>query len=255
MVKRHRESHPKDLMQRVALLILGVVLTGSSLTGQGEDVGMEPARAVVPAAASVPVLPDGRIFGVIPEYQIVEKPDVKLPPLSTKEKFILFVKETTDPFTIFGAVMGASYSHVAQSDPEYGQGARGYRQRVGAAYADVATQNFFADSLLATLFKEDPRYYRLGPKASIIKRIGYSMSRVVVCRTDAGKNGLCFSSILGTSMGIALSNAYYPRVDQTGKEMASRVETSFSAAALTNLLPEFWPDIRQKLFTPKKPKN
>ena len=227
-------------------LVLGAVLTGFTLTAQVDDPGITPLRPQNPAQ---PALSDERIFGVIPGYQFVEKPEAELPPLTTKQKFLLFVKETSDPFTIFGAAMGATYSHAAQDDPMYGQGSRAFRQRLGAAYADVATQNFFADSLLATLFKEDPRYFRLGPKASIKRRVGYSMSRVAVCRTDAGVNRICYSSLLGTTMGISLSNAYYPRADQTGREMASRAATSFSAAALTNLLPEFWPDIKQKFFT------
>jgi hypothetical protein len=210
---------------------------------------------VLPADPPVPTLSDERIFGVIPGYQFVEKPDLKLPPLTQKEKFVLFAKETFDPFTMFGAAMGATYSHVTQEDPVYGQGARAYRQRLGAAYADVASQNFFSDYLLATAFKEDPRYYRLGPKYSVAKRVGYSLSRVAVCRTDAGLSRVCLSSLLGTAMGIALSNAYYPTADQTGKEMASRLGTSFSAAALTNLLPEFWPDIREKFFTPHPKKS
>lgn len=238
-------------MRQLGVLLVGCLAFGCSLTAQVDDPGLDPVRAVPPLG---PVLPDERIFGVIPGYPFVEKPDAKLPPLTSKQKFTLFVKETADPFTIFGAVMGATYSHIAQDDPVYGQGARAYRQRLGAAYADVASQNFFADYLFATLFKEDPRYYRLGPKAHVIKRVGYSMSRVAVCRTDSGKDRVCFSSLLGTSMGIALSNAYYPRADQNAKEMASRVGTSFTAAAVTNLLPEFWPDIKERLFTPKKPK-
>jgi hypothetical protein len=48
-------------------------------------------------------------------------------------------------------------------------------------------------------------------------------------------------------MAIALSNAYYPGMSVTGAEMAYRTFTSLTASALGNLLPEFWPDIREKL--------
>jgi len=234
-------------------LVLAAVLSGSTLAAQVDDPAIAPAHPTDPQQQ--PVLSDERIFGVIPGYQFVEKPELKPPPLTSKEKFVLFVKETSDPFTIFGSVLGASFSHVTQEDPHYGQGIRAYGQRVGAAYIDVASQNFFSDYLLATLFKEDPRYFRLGPKASIAKRVGYSMSRVAVCRADSGKDRICLSSLLGTTMGIGLSNAYYPSADRKGTEMLSRVGTSFSAAALTNLLPEFWPDIKQKIFTPHPRKS
>jgi hypothetical protein len=237
-------------MQPGYLCILAVTFL-ASLTAQVDDPGLAP---VIPVANVITDQSSERIFGVIPGYQFVEQPEAKLPPLTAKAKFVLFVKETADPFTIFGAAMGATYSHIAQEDPVYGQGARAYRQRLGAAYADVATQNFFSDSLLATLFREDPRYFRLGPKSGVLKRVGYSLTRVAVCRTDAGKDRICLSSLIGTTMGIGLSNAYYPRADQNGKEMLSRLETSFSGAALTNLLPEFWPDIKERFFKPRPPK-
>jgi hypothetical protein len=58
------------------------------------------------------------------------------------------------------------------------------------------------------------------------------------------------------SMGIALSNTYYPDSSVNGTEIASRFATSLAASALYNILPEFWPDIRQKFFhrkaTPKQ---
>ena len=50
-------------------------------------------------------------------------------------------------------------------------------------------------------------------------------------------------------LGIALSNAYYPDSSVSGGEVASRFGTSLAASALSNILPEFWPDIHQKFFT------
>jgi hypothetical protein len=244
-------------MTHFVVTFLGFILMQSPLAAQLDSAVIDPA----PVGSIVPddrVLPDQRvfdqrIFGVIPAYHFVEKPQVKLPPLTPKQKFALFAKETIDPFTIIGAAAGASVSHLMQSDPQYGEGSRAYRQRLGAAYVDVATQNFFSDGLLAVVFKEDPRYYRLGPQASVLRRVGYSLSRVAVGRTDAGNTRISYSSLLGTAMGIGLSNAYYPRSDQNGLEMVSRVMTSFTASAVTNLLPEFWPDIKQKFAHWHKP--
>jgi hypothetical protein len=48
-------------------------------------------------------------------------------------------------------------------------------------------------------------------------------------------------------MGIALSNVYYPPKSVNGQEVAERTFTSFTASALGNLLPEFWPDIKVRL--------
>jgi hypothetical protein len=57
------------------------------------------------------------------------------------------------------------------------------------------------------------------------------------------------------ALGIGLSNAYYPPRSQNGSEMGSRVITSLTAAALGNLLPEFWPDVKAKLAHWRQPKE
>ena len=94
----------------------------------------------------------------------------------------------------------------------------------------------------------DPRYFRKGPEFGFWNRLGYSVSRVVVTRTDAGKSIFNYAGIGGMGLGIALSNAYYPNRSVNGSEAGTRFGTSLVAAALSNILPEFWPDIRQKLF-------
>jgi hypothetical protein len=159
----------------------------------------------------------------------------------------LFLKESVDPYTFASAAAGAAISQWHNEDPKYGVGFEPYMQRFGAAQADVASQNFFQDAVLASLFHEDPRYFRRGPANTILQRIYYAMSRAVITRRDSGKNDFNFSGVVGMEMGIALSNAYYPPKSVNGGEMAYRTFSSLAATALGNLLPEFWPDVRAKL--------
>jgi hypothetical protein len=189
-----------------------------------------------------------RILGVLPNFLTVEDPQAKVAPLTVKQKFNLFARETFDPGTAVGAAAGAAISQINNGNPKYGYGAGAYGQRFGAALADIATQNFFSDAVLASLLHEDPRYFRRGPEFGLWYRVGYALSRIVVTRTDAGKNRFNYSGILGMSMGIGLSNAYYPDSSVNGEEVASRFGTSIVANALANLLPEFWPDVHQKFF-------
>lgn len=196
-------------------------------------------------------LSDDRIFGVIPNYLTVEQPELRVAPLSVKQKFALFAKETFDPFTFAEAAAGAGVSQTNNDDPKYGYGGRAYAQRFGAALADVTSQNFFSDAVLASWWHEDPRYFRRGPEFPFWYRVGYALSRAVVTRTDSGKNRFNYSGIVGMSMGIALSNAYYPPASVNGAEVGRRFGTSFAASALGNILPEFWPDIHDKIFRHK----
>lgn len=197
---------------------------------------------------------DQRILGVIPNFQTVSDPKQAVSPLTAKQKFDLFVRETFDPFIVVSSAAGAALSQAGNGHPQYGQGSGPYAQRFGAAMADVTTQNFFSDAVLANLLHEDPRYFRKGPEFSFWKRLGYAMSRVAITRTDAGKATFNYAGILGMSMGIGLSNAYYPDRSVNGSVVATRFGSSLVASALSNILPEFWPDIRQKVFH-RKPHN
>jgi hypothetical protein len=207
------------------------------------------AGALDPAIA--PVAND-RILGIIPNYQTVSDSQPNIAPLSVKQKFGLFAKETFDPFIAVSSAAGAALSQADNDHPQYGQGAGPYAERFGAAVADVTTQNFFSDAVLASLLHEDPRYFRRGPQYRFWPRLGYAVSRVVITRTDAGKPSFNYSGLLGMGMGIALSNAYYPNSSVSGNVVLSRFGTSLVSAALSNILPEFWPDIRQ-FFRRKRP--
>jgi hypothetical protein len=247
----------KSCFKFVRLLSAAAFLT-FSLTfafGQGSSAPDSPpaAPAVAPASGAISGAVtstepnDDRIFGVIPNFLTVENPQPGTAPLTPKQKFALFAKETFDPFTFAESAAGAGVSQAHNGDPVYGRGSGAYADRFGAAFGDVATQNFFSDFLLASWLHEDPRYFRRGPEFSFWNRVGYAISRVVVTRTDSGRNRFNFSGILGMSMGIALSNAYYPDPSVNGAEVGSRFGTSLAASAVGNLLPEFWPDIREKL--------
>ena len=204
----------------------------------------------VPAATSQPPPPisDDHILGIIPNFQTVNDPSKGVTPLTVREKFELFAKETADPFTVIAGAAGAGISQGHNDDPKYGQGGGAYAQRFGAAVTDIATQNFFSDFMLSSLLHEDPRYFRRGPRYRFWYRVGYSVSRLVVTQTDAGKARFNFANIGGIAMGIGLSNAYYPDKSVNATEVVSRFGTSLVASALANILPEFWPDMKQKFF-------
>jgi len=191
---------------------------------------------------------DEHILGIIPNYETVSDPHKPVSALTVRQKFNLFAKETFDPFTPASAAAGAAISQTDNDDPKYGYGGSAYAQRFGAALADITSQNFFSDAVLASLLHEDPRYFRIGPEFPFWHRVGHAMSRVAVTRTDSGKTTFNYAGILGMSMGIGLSNAYYPAASVNGAEVAKRFGTSLAASALFNILPEFWPDIRQKIF-------
>ncbi len=208
---------------------------------------------IIPAPAAVP-LNEERILKVIPDYQTVEDSSKPVAPMTAPEKWKLAWRETIDPFNIATAAMTAAFSQRGNQTPKYGEGWPNYGRRFGAAIGDFGTQNFFSAGVFANLLHEDPRYFRKGPSAKLAPRILYSVTRVLVCRSDAGRSVLNGANLLGMSFGIAASNVYYPSSSRTGTIMAGRIETSLLGGVTGNLMSEFWPDIQRKFFQKKSKK-
>jgi hypothetical protein len=235
----------------ICVVMTAAALAGQSVTDSSEGAFLEAAPVISSGSPTAPAISDDRILGIIPNFTTVSDPHQAVAPLTVRDKWMLFVKETVDPFTFASAAMGAAMSQEGNTMPQYGHGRNAYFQRVGAATADMATQNFFSTALLAPLFHQDPRYYRMGPEHNIARRILYSVSRQFITRQDSGRAAFNISGVLGMGMGIALSNAYYPGADVDASVNRSRFLTSISGNCFGNLLPEFWPDIQhlqKKLF-------
>jgi len=206
---------------------------------------MLPEPAIpVPVVPSAPALNDNRILGVIPDFQTVRDPATRFAPLTPKQKWNLAFKENVDPFNILSAAMTAGFSQMGNQTPKYGEGGPAYGRRFGAALADFGTQNVFSAGLLANLLHQDPRYWRKGPGTSIVKRVVYSVSRIVITHQDSGTMAFNASGVFGTVLGIAASNVYYPAASVRGEVMLSRLNTSFTGGIIGNLMSEFWPDLQ-----------
>lgn len=166
------------------------------------------------------------------------------PSLSEKWKF--FVDETVTPLTLVAASLDATVSQLTRSAPLYGKHPwkRGaFPKRFAATVTDDISQNFFADFLLASAFHQDTRYYRMGPTRKLWPRIGYAISRAVITRTDGGDATFNSANVLGCAMSAGLSNAYYPPVSRTARDSMTNWGTNVAGAGLTNLAPEFGPDV------------
>jgi hypothetical protein len=192
-----------------------------------------------------------RILGVIPNYLTINDSTLPVAPLTPGQKWKLALRETADPFNIANSIVGAGFSQMGNQTPKYGEGGAAFGMRFGAAWADLATQNFFSAGLLATVLHQDPRYYRRGPQSGVLKRVAYSVSRLAVARQDSGRETFNASGVFGMALGIAASNVYYPRQSVRGEVMVARLSTSVTSSIIGNLMSEFWPDIQKKFFHKK----
>ena len=217
-----------------------------------DEAGGSPAPLVPAPASAASPFNEERIAGVIPDYQTVRDSHRAVAPLTARQKWYLAWKETEDPFNIASAVTTAAFSQADNQTPKYGEGTAAYAKRFAAAIGDFGTQNAFSAGLFATVLHQDPRYFRMGPESGIVRRVGYSVSRLAIARQDSGRLAFNASNVFGMMLGIAASNAYYPAASRTGTVMVGRLGTSLIGGAIGNLMSEFWPDVQRWLHRKKK---
>jgi hypothetical protein len=74
---------------------------------------------------------------------------------------------------------------------------------------------------------------------------------VLITKNDSGRNMFNFSEVLGNGAVAAIGNAYYP--DERGlSSTLQRMGTQIGTDAISQVLKEFWPDIKRKWFTHKE---
>jgi hypothetical protein len=188
-----------------------------------------------------------RVFGIFPNFYVTY--DSQPVPLTTKLKFRLAYKASTDPVTFFGvAFLAAIYQ--AGDIPNYGQGWNAYGQRVGAGILDTTTDVFFGGAIYPWIFHQDPRYFYQGTGTKKSRAL-HAMASPYVCRGDNGKRQPNYSSLLGDLTSGAISNLYYPDSDRGAELLFQGFLITTGVRTVDSLVQEF---ILRK-FTPSAKKN
>jgi hypothetical protein len=200
-----------------------------------------PVASAELAAQQVKVEEQQRIFGFIPNFYVAY--DQNSVPLTTKLKFQLAAKVTFDPVTVFGVGLVAA-SEQAGDNPDYRQGAIGYAERYGAAYANGFTDIMIGGAILPSLLHQDPRYFYQGTGTNKSRAL-HALASPFVCRGDNGERQANYSTIGGDLASAAIANAYYPASNRgvglflgnfllgTGQRAAANLAQEFLLRRLT----------------------
>jgi hypothetical protein len=186
------------------------------------------------------------IFWVIPNYRADES-NAEFTPLTPGTKFKVAVDDSFDPSAFLVAGVFAGVSMAQKQYPHFGQGAEGFGKYYGGAFADQAIGNFMTEALFPVALGQDPRYFTKG-KGGFWKRTGYAISRELVTRGDNGHNQFNTSELAGNAVAAGISNLYYPAQDRSFSNTANKWGQQIGLDTLFNVMKEFWPDTRRKLF-------
>ncbi|MGB7845584.1 MAG: hypothetical protein WBL63_08220 [Candidatus Acidiferrum sp.] len=167
-------------------------------------------------------------------------------PMSTGEKFKLFVNQSISPPYVLAAGVDAAVGQARDVPESSGQGWDAYGGRYGAAIARASSDSFFGTFLFASVLHEDPRFF---PQThpTFWGSAKYSAGRVFVTRTDSGSDRFNTSGLLGPLAAETLANAYLPRSEQTGAKTAERFGTDLAWKFAGNMFKNYWPVIFHSL--------
>ena len=184
-----------------------------------------------------------RILWIIPNYRTFPSLTA-YEPLTAGEKFKIATEDSFDRGTVALAALFGGEGQLTNNNRAFGQGAAGFGRYFGSAYGDLVIGNYMSEAVFPTLLHQDPRYFRSGA-GSGLSRLGYAIKQTFWTHRDSGGTQFNYSEIVGNSVAVAISNAYY--VDnRTARDAVSKLGLQIGVDMAANVLKEFWPELQRK---------
>lgn len=224
-------------------------LTGAALPATLPDApGFLPSQ---PAASSsslmdstIPAASDASPYSSVPphasHFDKYIEPGQTAPTITAGDKILLGLRDASSLSALGGWILAAGYEQATNGSPNYGTNSTAFAKRFGASAARASSEGVFSDSVMASVLREDPRYYRMGPGHSPIKRLTYSVTRVFITRTDSGRSTVNLALLSGNLGGSYLTKAYYPALNTSNTEVFKTFGGSIGGSALGFAVSEFF---------------
>jgi hypothetical protein len=163
-------------------------------------------------------------------------------PLTPRQKGILAIRNTIDPFNFTTIAVFSAISVASDPGSAYGPGVPGFARNFGVAYCETAVGQFFGTFLIPSITHQDPHYHRM-PNASYVRRTVHAITEVVWAQSDYGDGMPNYSILIGTAIGDGLGNLYVPGRDKSWGAGAARYATAIATDPIDNFITEFLPDV------------
>ena len=166
-------------------------------------------------------------------------------PLSVGAKGRVFGSRIVSPVSIGKSAFTAGLNQLQDKPEEWGQGMAGYGRRFAHKMGTRAAENGIG-FLAAASLKQDPRFFR-SDESGFWRRSRYALVNTVLTRTDDGGRAPAYWRFAGNYGSEFVSNAWRPDRQTNFSDTMIRSTVSVGYDAASNLIKEFWPDIR-KIF-------
>jgi hypothetical protein len=208
-----------------------------------QDVTPEPS-----SPAPAPPVEDKRIYGVLPNNRMTEN-SAPFHPITAQQKITIAFKDSFDIPVYPTSGLFAVLYQLENQNPSFGQGMSGYAKRFATSYGDQMIGNMMTEGFVPALLHEDPRYFRLG-EGTKTHRTLYALSAIFWTKTDSGRKSFNMAEWGGNSTAVAISNAYYPDTRDVSDNV-QKLLIQCATDAFSNVLKEFWPDVKKKFHKQK----
>jgi hypothetical protein len=173
-------------------------------------------------------------------------------PLSVSDKLSFHFEKVYGPFAMLQSGVQATVLQWHDNPREWGQGWHGMWRRSASTVGYDTIRNSFmftANSVAG----EDPRYLRMGDGA-FVDRTTHAFEHTFVGRSDSGKRIPPWVRFASTYGAAFLANCWSP--DRLSNSSRALVRGTLTLASDTgnNLISEFWPDLKKKLFHRNQPR-
>ena len=244
-------SPAQDLASRSADILPDAPAVSDAVSGgssSSSPIAPAPEGTQADGAASAP---PKRLFGIVPNFRSVST-TTTLPRQTVREKFSDATQDSFDYSSLFLAVAVASYSYGSNNTPEFGTGGVGYGRYLWHSAADQTVENYLVEFIVPVIAHEDTRFYTLG-RGGFARRAEYSLGRILITKSDSGKQVFNAGEIVGAAASSGISNFYYPRPERTFGNFGRQYGTNLGIDAASYFVKEFYPEISRGFRHKKGP--
>jgi hypothetical protein len=168
--------------------------------------------------------------------------DSGIHPLTPRQKGILAIRNTTDPFNFATIAFISALSVASDPNSPYGPGVPGFGRNFGVAYCETAVGEFFATFLIPSITHQDPHYHRM-PNAPLGRRVVHVITAVGWGQSDYGAGMPNYAGLITAAIGDGLGNLYVPGRQKSWGAAAARYGTFIATDPIDNIITEFLPDV------------
>jgi len=143
---------------------------------------------------------------------------------------------------VTSTVPGAILQQVHDWPDEWGRKRLGFEKRLGSLYGQFVIGVLIEDGVKA-IHHEDTRYRRQG-QGNLFKRVGHVITDTVTARKPDGSRTVALSMPANAYGSWAIATLWSPREYRTAGSIFEWGSAGVGVSAGTNLLREFWPDLK-----------